>query len=196
MTPALKARKAALRAKVRSQIAVLSPAARASASVSVCRQLLESHAWQSATAVLLFAPLEDEPNIWPLVSAGLAAKKVVGLPAFDASTGIYLSRRVLDLNRDVVVGKFGIREPLNSCAELDLEEFDLILVPGVAFDRSGRRLGRGRGYYDQWLAKFPNARKLCGVAFAEQVVEQVPGDARDVTMGILLTPSRVSLANR
>ena len=196
MTPALKARKAALRAKVRSLVAALSPAAKASASASICGRLLASRAWQSATAVLLFAPLEDEPNIWPLVSAGLAAKKVVALPAFDASTGIYLSRRVLDLNRDVILGKFGIREPLNSCAELDLEEFDLILVPGVAFDRSGRRLGRGRGYYDQWLAMLPSQSKLCGVAFAEQVVEQVPGDTRDVAMGILLTPSGVSLANR
>ena len=65
---------------------------------------------------------------------------------------------------------------------------DLVLVPGVAFDLHGRRLGRGRGYYDRLLSQVGG--RTCGVAFDEQVVSEVPVEAHDVLLNCILTPTR------
>lgn len=85
-------------------------------------------------------------------------------------------------------GQFGIREPKASCAEIPLERLGLILVPGVAFDLHGRRLGRGRGFYDRLLPEIRGVK--CGVAFDEQMVDTVPAGRLDMRMDFVLTPTR------
>ncbi len=90
--------------------------------------------------------------------------------------------------REVRLGYFGIREPVASCEEITFNRLSLVLVPGLAFDPHGRRLGRGRGYYDRLLA---NVRSVtCGVAFDGQLVPEVPADAHDVRLNCVLTPTR------
>ncbi len=83
------------------------------------------------------------------------------------------------MSSEIVPGKFKIREPKATCDELALSQFDLVLVPGVAFDRKGGRLGRGKGFYDQLLKEATNSA-FCGVAFDEQVVAGIPSDTHDV----------------
>ncbi|HZL12624.1 MAG TPA: 5-formyltetrahydrofolate cyclo-ligase, partial [Verrucomicrobiae bacterium] len=85
-------------------------------------------------------------------------------------------------------GKFGIREPKASCAEILLIEFDLILVPGIAFDLHGNRLGRGQGFYDRLLAEFRGTK--IGIAFDEQISTEVSAEAHDVRVDFILTPTR------
>ena len=179
--------KAALRSEVRARVAELSGDARAAASAKLRDQLRTSEIWQRANSVLFFAPLADEPDLWPLMEESLRAEKLVGLPRFDPTRSAYVAGRVEDLLRDIQVGKYQIREPAQSCLELDLSGVDLVLVPGVAFDRQRRRLGRGRGFYDRLLM---NVRGLkCGVAFEEQWVEEVPAEAHDTRMDAILTPT-------
>jgi 5-formyltetrahydrofolate cyclo-ligase len=80
------------------------------------------------------------------------------------------------------------RSALAVRASAPLNRLDFILVPGVAFDLHGRRLGRGRGFYDQLLA---NVRgRTCGVAFDEQIVRDVPIEPHDVSLNCILTPTR------
>jgi 5-formyltetrahydrofolate cyclo-ligase len=71
---------------------------------------------------------------------------------------------------------------------MPLKRLDLALAPGLGFDESGRRLGRGQGYYDRLLAEIIGAK--CGVAFDEQVVGQLPAQEHDVSMNFILTPTR------
>jgi len=89
---------------------------------------------------------------------------------------------------DVGPGQFGIREPKAGCPEIPLERVGLVLVPGVAFDLRGGRLGRGRGFYDRLLAQVQGTK--CGVAFDEQIVEAVPTGKLDVQMDFILTPTQ------
>ena len=70
-----------------------------------------------------------------------------------------------------------------------LDRFDLILVPGLAFDKSGARLGRGRGFYDRFLAGITGFR--VGVCFDWQLVESVPVEAHDIRMDAVVTPSQI-----
>lgn len=144
--------------------------------------------WQQAGSVLLFAPMPVEPNIWPLLAEVLGAGKTVGLPRFDVVTQNYSAARVQDLRKDIVTGHFGIREPAAGCAEIPLSHLDLLLVPGVAFDWHGHRLGHGKGYYDRLLAGVRGVK--CGIAFDGQMANEIPTGPSDVRMDFILTPTR------
>lgn len=94
-------------------------------------------------------------------------------------------------------GAFGIWEPLPAPERfVSADAFDLVLVPGLAFDLNGGRLGRGAGFYDRFLATLSPKARLVGVALDEQIVEQTPRDAFDLPVDALATPSRLVLFRR
>jgi 5-formyltetrahydrofolate cyclo-ligase len=190
MTESLNNSKSSLRQQVRARLKAMTSAKREAASREICSWLRQQAVWQSAGAILFFAPMADEPDIWPLMEECLAAGKTVGLPRFAAERSGYVAGQVRDLARDIRLGKFQIREPSVDCPELELSQFDLILTPGVAFDHKGRRLGRGQGYYDRWL-KDARRATLCGVAFAEQWLEEIPAEDHDITMHLVVTQTGV-----
>ncbi len=180
--------KTALRRQVRERLDRLTGQQRSSASVEICSRLRRQSVWQASGPVLFFAPMAVEPDIWPLCEAALGAGQTVALPRFAAATGDYRAARIQNLKTDVRPGHFGIREPAAGCAELPMEAFALVLVPGVAFDLAGHRLGRGRGDYDRLLARARGVK--VGVAFDEQLVEAVPTETLDVRLDFILTPTR------
>lgn len=182
------ARKAALRTEVRARMAELSPETRRRASAALCERLRASSIWRASNSILFFAPLPDEPDVWPLLAVALGEGKTVGLPRYDAASANYEARQVLDPVRDVEIGRFQVREPTSDCALLELDSFHLILVPGVAFDSQGGRLGRGRGYYDRLLAALRGVK--CGIAFDDQIVAEVPTESQDIKVDTVLTPGR------
>lgn len=188
MTTGIIERKAALRREIRARLQGITPEQRAVASQAIRRRLRESLAWRSAQTVLFFAPMLDEPDLWPLVEESLSAKKTVALPRHVADRQNYAAAQVRDVSTDLGAGKFGIREPLTSCPEISLNLADLVLVPGVAFDLHGRRLGRGRGFYDRLLAGVTGIK--CGVSFDEQIVSAVPVDPTDAQVNLVVTPTR------
>src|SRR5581483_3277806 len=186
--------KAQLREKISAAVKALSPAQRSEQSSRACLLLEKQDLWRQAISILFYAPTPDEVDVWRLVQDSLAAKKVVGLPRFDPATGHYSAGRIQNVQWDLKRGKFSIRETADHCAAVPLTQFDLVLVPGVAFDFRGYRLGRGRGFYDRLLAEV-NSR-TCGVAFNEQIISQVPAEAHDVPMDYILTPGRWIAAMR
>jgi len=179
--------KRVLRAQVQSAVRRMAPQERVAGSARA-RALLEGQpAWQTARSVCFFAPLPEEFDVWPLLARALAAGKRVALPRFVAATRSYEVRWILDPERDLATGHFGIREPSSCCARIASNALDLILVPGVAFDRDGYRLGRGKGYYDQLLGVLRGP--TCGVAFEQQIVSAIPVEPHDVRLRFLLTPN-------
>lgn len=188
MTTPLAEAKAALRADIHARLQALPHGHRTVKSAQVCARLTAAELWQQAGAVLLFAPLPDELDIWPLLSLALGAGKTVAMPRFDRATKTYAAAIVRNAENDFVPGHFGIREPAAACAVLPLNRLDLVLVPGVAFDLDGGRLGRGKGYYDRLLASVRGT--TCGVAYDEQFVAAVPVGPHDIRLNHILTPTR------
>ena len=180
--------KAALRQMICTAVKNLSPEKRASDSTRACSLFARQEKWKNARSILLFAPLPDELDIWALVSDSLAAGKAGALPRFDFATRRYIACQINNLLTDIKPGKFGIREPAAHCAVIPLNRLDLILVPGVAFDLHGRRLGRGKGFYDQLLAGVRGT--TCGVGFDEQIVAEIPIEPHDIHLNCILTPTR------
>jgi 5-formyltetrahydrofolate cyclo-ligase len=188
MQPDLHEAKVALRRQINAALTAMSPEQRAAASAGICARLRELPAWQNAQSVLLFAPMTMETDVWPLLAEALAAGKTAGLPRYHPADKAYVTCRVQNVGVDVVTGHFGIREPAARCAEIPLSRFEFILVPGVAFDAHGHRLGRGRGYYDRLLTDARGVK--CGIAFDEQLLADVPVGPLDVFLDFILTPTR------
>jgi 5-formyltetrahydrofolate cyclo-ligase len=186
-TPIREAKKA-IRHQALEQLKLVPAAQRAAGSAQACALLRQQTLWKEACSVLFFAPMPGELDVWPLLLEGLAAGKLAALPRYVPEDESYIACQVQDPARDVKAGYFGIREPVPRCAELRVNRLDLILVPGVAFDPHGRRLGRGKGFYDQLLAVVSGT--TCGVAFDEQIVAEVPVEPHDARLNCLLTPTR------
>jgi 5-formyltetrahydrofolate cyclo-ligase len=182
------AEKARIRREVRSRLENLSNNQKREKSLRACRLLAEQPAWQKAGSVLLYAPAPDELDIWPMAQLALSEHKALALPRYAPPTDSYEACVIKDLRRDLRSGRYGLREPAENCRAVALKQLDLILVPGVAFDLQGRRLGRGKGYYDRLLAAVRG--QTCGVAFDEQIVLQVPVEPHDSDVNWILTPTR------
>ncbi len=128
--------------------------------------------------VMAYWPLPDEVDIRPLINRLVAKGKTVLLPKVTGDTTMEL-RRYTSVD-DLREGAFRIMEPIGS-SFTDYDRIDTVLVPGMAFDAAGHRLGRGRGYYDRFLSAHPGLHKI-GVCFPFQRVDQVPTDPHDIRM--------------
>jgi 5-formyltetrahydrofolate cyclo-ligase len=178
--------KAALRKMMRERLEKISPAVRAVESIDLCERLKTQ--MPSAATILFFAPLPDELDIWPVLELSMALGVTCALPFFDAVKKTYGARILNHLATEIITGKFGVREPAATCAETSLEKFDLVLVPGMAFDLAGNRLGRGRGFYDRLLVETSGIK--CGVGYDFQLLEKIPAEPHDAKVNFILTPSR------
>jgi 5-formyltetrahydrofolate cyclo-ligase len=180
--------KLALRRRIKERLARLSTQERRERSARACELLPRQKVWVNASAILFYAPMPKELDVWPLLEKALQLGKLAALPRYSRVSDSYVACQVLDPFAEVKAARFGIREPVDGCPEIELKRLDLILVPGVAFDLHGCRLGRGRGYYDRLLDSVGG--KTCGIAFDEQIVSDVPVEAHDVLLNCILTPTR------
>lgn len=158
------------------------PADRVRWSARLCDMLLSDSSVVSAHTVMAFYPLPDEVDIRPLLDALRAQGKTVVLPQVTGETEMRLRHYegVEALERE----DFDILVPQGNVFER-LDEIDTVIVPGMAFDSSCRRLGRGKGYYDRFLSGL-NAVKI-GICFPYQFVAEVPCDGHDVLMDRVVT---------
>ena len=146
-------------------------------SQPIMRQVEMLPQFAEATTVLMYWSMEDEVQTHDFVNRWYG-QKVVLLPCVD---GDDLRLRQYTGEQCIAMGEqFGIGEPVG--AEFtELDKVDLIIVPGVAFDRKRNRMGRGRGFYDRLLKSTPQAYKV-GVGFDFQLVDSVPVEPFDVAM--------------
>ncbi len=176
--------KSSLRQAARTALRQLPPDARVQAGAAIASTLRRLPAWQKAQTVLVFQPLPDEPDLTALWADGFEPAKIWAFPKIEADTlALY---RVTDL-ADFAPGSFGILEPKPEPARrLPPSAIDLALIPGLAFDPSGGRLGRGRGFYDRLLADPAWRATTLGIAFRQTEFSAVPRAPHDIPLhGIL-----------
>ncbi len=143
---------------------------------------LEAHpAFLAAGTVLLYHSLPDEVDTRAFIRRWAERKRLL-LPVV---AGEELTLRLYRPGEPLMKGKFGIEEPQGN-AFTDFASIALAVVPGVAFDRGGRRLGRGKGYYDRLLPRLPGAFKI-GVCFPFQLLDNIPAAPFDIPMDEVIT---------
>jgi 5-formyltetrahydrofolate cyclo-ligase len=159
----LQEQKTILRKEMRERIKNLSEEERVKQSQIICQRILNSAQWKQAKCLLLYFPLKDEPDISSLFATGCSEGKLLYLPQYDSTINEYSIAPVRDLEKDTLIGKYGIREPI-TCTTRQ-KDIDIILVPGLCFDTTGARLGRGKGFYDRLLSQISGYK--CGVCWEE-----------------------------
>jgi 5-formyltetrahydrofolate cyclo-ligase len=162
-----------LRAKMR--VAVRGIQGKAAASQKIRHYLWSSAVWEAARVVFGFMALPEEPD-W--LGEHFPADKLIAFPRI-AENGALSFHSASAFK----VGVFGVSEPIEEAAA---PPPDLVIVPGLAFDPSGARLGRGKGYYDKWLGANP-AVKTLGVCFSCQILEKIPAEGHDARVDVILT---------
>jgi 5-formyltetrahydrofolate cyclo-ligase len=172
----------------------LSPEARATLSRAAVDRVAALDLFSRARTVALYAPMGSELDPLALVHGVVAVGRRFAFPR------IVQDERVLAFAEctadELVAGALGTREPPALAPAVPLEELDLVIVPGVAFDLEGGRLGRGRGYYDATLRSLPSGTPRLGLAFEVQIVPRVPVEPHDEQVDGLVTEGRTVLAGR
>ncbi len=182
--------KRAMRARILSAREQLTVAASAQASRAICTALAARPDFQRAHAVLLTLAFGSEWDTTPLVDAALGQSKTVALPRVNPATRTLDLCAVADVLRDVAPGYRGIREPLLHCPLVDPAAIDWVLVPGLAFDLEGRRLGYGGGFYDRLLPTLAPGVPRVAAAFEVQIVDRVPASRHDLAVDAIVTELR------
>lgn len=175
--------KESLRRELRQRRGRLTAEQRARASHAASTHLLALPELSGAV-IAVFAAIRDEADPAHAVAALARRGKVLVYPRVSRGQPCLRFHRVLDPT-ELVPSAFGVPEPTPAHAEVALEHIDAVVVPGLAFDPRGHRLGWGKGYYDATLARCPAVR--VGFAFQSQVIAEVPADAHDLPMDLLVT---------
>ena len=153
------------------------------------RNLLSLGEFVRAECVALYAPAHNETDTGLILTAAFQSGKRVLYPAV---CGHHMVFRHVERLEELQQGTFGILEPCATAAEHQADEADLIVVPGVAFDQSGHRIGYGKGFYDRFLHHPGRTASLVGLCHDFQLTDgAIPADSHDIPMDIVVTDERI-----
>lgn len=176
--------KTSIRKKIKSIVSSIND--RSYQAEAVCKKLITIINEVECENILVFMPLQDEINISYFVNYLLSENKNVFVPV-SYDNGLMKFYKLTDLN-NLKTGKYGISVPDNNCL-YKYNPFDIIIVPGIAFDYSLNRMGRGKGYYDIFLSN--HSLKKIGVCFNEQLIDHLPSEEHDIKMDMIVTEKRI-----
>lgn len=193
----IQARKQALRQRIIAARDNLTPSLRIHSSKHIVDQICGLAIYKSGRTVLGYLNFGSELASEMWVRQAQTDGKRVLLPRVNKASKHLELFEVKDIDHDVAAGAYGIREPIvERCARFEaLGEIDLILMPGVAFDREGGRLGYGGGYFDRLLAHLPHRPVSIAGAFAMQVVTEIPQESTDHKIDWLVTENETIRCN-
>lgn len=121
-------------------------------------------------AVMVYLSMKSEVETWDFVETLLKQDRTIIVPVVDTNSGNLIPKQIQNLDNDLTLHKYGMFEPKDSCTDFPSDKIQLIIVPGIAYDRKGYRIGYGKGYYDRFLPKCPNAITI-GTAYQLQIVD-------------------------
>lgn len=178
-----------LRTAMKARLAAVSPHETLHAAKSVLAQLENLEQWKSAEIVLAFLSMKDEINTIPILEAAREQGKTFAVPRVVGPDLVFYQLSYLE--KDVAPGAFGILEPVSGLCPVAVETLSehhsVALVPGLAFDKENFRLGRGKGFYDRFLASAGDSLYKIGIGYSFQLVEKVPREPHDKALDLVVT---------
>ncbi len=144
-------------------------------SQSVLSKLFKTSEFKKAQTVMFYSSFDGEVQTTDMMKQAQNLGKKIVLPVTIKEEQTITPFFVHHIENSLVDGPYGIRQPdLRTAQTVDVRSLDLVLVPGLAFDRKGNRLGRGKGYYDRFLKTLPSTTPSFGLAFDFQVMDCLP----------------------
>ncbi|MCX5712760.1 MAG: 5-formyltetrahydrofolate cyclo-ligase [Candidatus Omnitrophica bacterium] len=180
MQAGLKLTKAKIRSKILLKLLTQREEDRKQKSAVISKKLFRLKEFKKAKTVMFYIAFKGEVDTTEMIKEAIKLGKKVTVPVCDKNNRL-MGPCLLEKGAHLRNGPYGVKEPVNKiCFRLD--QLDLVLVPGVAFDKKGNRLGRGKGFYDRMLSKLARATPAIGVAFDFQVLPCVPVCSHDVSV--------------
>jgi len=145
-----------------------------------------------AKIALLYVGTESEVNSENIIRRAFEYNKIVVLPGFDPEKHEMKLMKVDDPDKDLNPGPRGVLEPNPArCKVVPITSIDIAIVPGIALDEKGGRVGTGQGYYDRFIPKLPITTRKVSLAFEEQIIPLVPMESHDKHVDIIITEKRI-----
>jgi len=182
--------KAQLRSRLRNCLFDIAPEARKKKSELACQRLVNTHAFQDASTVMMYLALDYEADTTLAMRQAWRLGKTVLVPKVFWEDKFMAPVRIDSLDDDFSIERVtGLRSPVSE-VRTPLEQIDLVVVPALAFDEQGQRLGHGGGYYDRFFADEHLHAARCGFGFCEQMLEAVPVYDTDQALDLIVTDER------
>lgn len=178
-----------LRQRLRKALADIPPDQIETKSLRASHRLFEQPEYVKAEVIMVFLSLSVEIDTSPIVLRAWQDRKRVLAPKVSWSQRRMMPVEIRSLTEDLAISQMGLREPVSGIP-FPISMIDLVIVPGLAYDEYGHRLGRGRGFYDRFLAHPEFAGVACGIAFEEQVTPSVPVGPLDRHVDMLVTDEK------
>lgn len=179
-----------LRQRLRRILSEIAPEELETKSLRACHRLFEQPEYVKAEVIMVFLSPPSEVDTSPIVLRAWQDRKRVLAPKISWAQRRMMPVEIRSLTDDLQVSHMGIREPVSGIP-FPISTIDLVLVPGLGFDEYGARLGRGRGFYDRFLAHAEFEGVACGLAFEEQMTPSVPIGPLDRHVDMLITDEQV-----
>ena len=155
-------------------------------------RLFEFANFLEAKITLLYIHHNSEVNTREIIKRSFDYHKIVVLPAFNPEKFEMKLFKVDNLDADLILGARGIQEPHPSrCKNISIDVIDIAIIPGVAFDEKGGRIGSGEGYYDRLIPNFPVTTRKVALALESQLIQQAPMGSNDKHVDIIITEERI-----
>ncbi|NVM21992.1 MAG: 5-formyltetrahydrofolate cyclo-ligase [Desulfobacterales bacterium] len=188
----LKARKSEIRRKTLAGRDALSDKERSEKSKAITERLLEFANFLEARIVLFYMNSGSEVITEAMIRNALEHEKIVALPLIDQKEKQIVPLKIDDIDRDVRPGYRRIREPIpQRCKVIPVKHINLAIIPGIAFDERGGRIGYGTGFYDQFIPLLDATTRKVALAFECQIVSQIPMEPHDRYVDIIVTEKRI-----
>jgi 5-formyltetrahydrofolate cyclo-ligase len=152
-------------------------------------KMFSLHEFKKAKIILFYVSIRGEVRTDKMISESLEKGKRILVPFADLKNKRLLISEINDLD-ELSPGAFGIPEPKNP-REFPLEKIDLVIIPGIAFDKKGNRVGYGMGFYDRFLKGFKSHVPKIALAYDLQIVSEIPADGDDVRVDKVITEKEI-----
>jgi 5-formyltetrahydrofolate cyclo-ligase len=161
-------------------------------SLSKSRRILDKlfalKEFEEAETILFYASFNGEVDTFEMMKRGLQLGKRIALPMIISEDKKIVPALIKDVDFSLETGPYGIKQPKQGrCQSLSPDQIDLVIVPGLAFDRDGHRLGRGAGYYDRFLSDDCSGTPSIGLAYDFQVVDGLPLEPHDQAVSFVIS---------
>jgi 5-formyltetrahydrofolate cyclo-ligase len=184
--------KSDIRNRVVTALESLSAEELATKTSQIENRLFEFANFLEANISLLYMPQKFVVDTKSIIQRCIDYRKLVALPAFDTEKYAMQLYKVDVYEADVTLGPRNIMEPdPERCKIIPIERIDIAIIPGVALDEKGGRIGSGEGYYDRFIGKLPITTRKVALSLECQIVQQVPMESHDKYMDIIITEDRI-----
>lgn len=187
-----KEKKQELRKDIEKKIAVLSDEEMRKKNRAIAQRLFEFANFLEARIVLFYIGTGCEVPTRNIIKKSYEYNKIVVIPVFNQANNKFKLMKVDNIDTDMIEGPDGNKEPdSKKCKIVPIECIDIAIIPGIAMDEKGGRVGPGNGFYDRLIPELPVTTRKVGLAMEDQVIPQIPMESHDKYVDIVITENRV-----